>query len=404
MNIAVVFTKDITEGGAFQDALSISLLLKKNESRKYNFIYFTILKENLKVLKRHNISAIYLPWSNFDRFKALLLNSQLVGNIFSKIKLRLEPKLDRIFKKHNVDLVYFLSPTDLALALNCYNYIFTIWDLCFLDFMEFPEVYINKEFERRQNLYRLVTNKAVAVITDSDLGKRNIVKKYGVEEGRIISLPFLPSNTVNISRQVYEQHFIDISKKYNIGGKYIFYPAQFWPHKNHAYILDGLKLLKERYGLTIHAIFSGSDKGNLSFILKKAKELGIADQIHYIGFAADKELPYLYAQAIALVMPTYFGPTNIPPLEAFAMGCPVLYSDLPGLREQVKDAAILLRLDDSDSLCQGLIRVLKNAPEISTMVENGRKKIEFLMKEDRWGKLKNAFDDYSIKLNCWKKK
>ena len=53
----------------------------------------------------------------------------------------------------------------------------------------------------------------------------------------------------------------------------------------------------------------------------------------------------LYKESIALVMPSYFGPTNIPPLEAFNLGVPVLYSDLPGLKDQVGDAALLLDLN-----------------------------------------------------------
>ena len=35
-------------------------------------------------------------------------------------------------------------------------------------------------------------------------------------------------------------------------------------------------------------------------------------------------------------MPTFFGPTNIPVLEAWALGCPVLTSDIRGIREQVR--------------------------------------------------------------------
>ncbi|MFH1442332.1 MAG: glycosyltransferase family 1 protein [Candidatus Omnitrophota bacterium] len=398
MNIAVILTKDITEGGAFQYAVSVSLLLKKNASDKYNFIFFTTLKKNLSVLKKHNLSPIYLPWSNLDRFTALLTGSQLVSNIFTKAKIKLESKLDRIFKKYKVDLAYFLSPTDLTLALNYYNYIFTVWDLCFFDYPEFPEVYINREFERRETLYRLAITKAVAVVTDSEFTKSNIIKRYAIAENRVISLPFLPSNAAGISKKAYDSNFIDIKKKYNIDDKYIFYPAQFWPHKNHIYILDGLKLLKEKYNLKIHAVFSGSDKGNLSFILRKAKEFGIDNQIHYIGFIEDKELPYLYAQALALVMPTYFGPTNIPPLEAFSMGCPVLYSDLPGLKDQVKGAALLLGLNNPDTMCQGLLKILNNSPEINLFIENGRKKAESLMNDSGWEKLSNIFEDYILKL------
>jgi glycosyltransferase involved in cell wall biosynthesis len=39
-------------------------------------------------------------------------------------------------------------------------------------------------------------------------------------------------------------------------------------------------------------------------------------------------------------MPSYFGSTNLPPLEAVSLGCPVIYSDLPEFREQMGDAAI----------------------------------------------------------------
>lgn len=402
MNIAVILTKDACDGGAFQYAISILSLLEKNKSAKYNFIYFTTIKKNVNVLKQYNLTAVYLPWSNFDRLNSIFLGSQLVGNIFTKMKKRVELKLDRIFKRHRIDLVYFLSPTDLALSLNCYNYIFTLWDLCSLDSMEFPEVYINRQFERIDKLYRLGISKAVAVIADSDFTKNNIVKRYNIAEDRIISLPLFPSKAVSITEEAYKQNFVDIKKKYGIEGKYIFYPAQFWPHKNHTYILEGLKLLKEKYKVKVDAVFAGSDKGNLSFVLSKAEEFGLAGQVHYIGFVDDKELSYLYAQALALVMPTYFGPTNIPPLEAFAIGCPVLYSDLPGLREQVKGSALLLDLNNPESLCKGLLEVIKVSPEISGMVENGKKIIESLTKDDRWGALKAVFDNYALKSKCWK--
>ena len=251
-------------------------------------------------------------------------------------------------------------------------------------------------------MYRLAITKAVAIITDSEFTKKSIIKKYGAKEDRVVSLPFLPSNVLGISEQIYRQDFIDINKRYNINGRYIFYPAQLWPHKNHIYILDGLKLLKEKYNTKINAVFSGSGKGNLSFISEKAKEFGIADQVHYIGFVEDKELPYLYKQALALVMPTYFGPTNIPPLEAFAMGCPVLYSDLPGLREQVEGSAMLLDLNNPDSMCRELLKIIENSPEISVMIKNGKGKIESLLKQDRWGALKVIFDDYLIRTKCWR--
>ena len=76
------------------------------------------------------------------------------------------------------------------------------------------------------------------------------------------------------------------------------------------------------------------------------KKYNLEDQVRFTGFVSNEEINYLYSQSLALVMPTYFGPTNIPPLEAFKLNVPVLYSDLPGLRDQVNDAALLLNLND----------------------------------------------------------
>jgi glycosyltransferase involved in cell wall biosynthesis len=213
--------------------------------------------------------------------------------------------------------------------------------LCHRDFNEFPEVRNNYEFDKREFFYSGVgVKKAIAIISDSKYGKKNITKRYSVDKNRVHVLKFLP-------REHKEFTFININKKYNINRPYIYYPAQFWAHKNHIYILKALKILKENFNIEIFALFSGTDYGNLSYILEQAKFMGIDKQIKYLGFVDDIEIPNLYKQSLALVMPTYFGPTNIPPLEAFKYETPVCYSDLKGLRNQVKNAAFLLDLKNA---------------------------------------------------------
>lgn len=402
MNIAVVLTKGREEGGAFQYALSLSRLMQRNSSGRYNFVFFTTVMENIKVLEKYDLRFHYLRWSDIDRFFSIVTGSPLLSGVSTRLKIPSWSNVDRVLKGHNIDLLYFLNPSDLALATERFNYIFTVWDLSFLDFMEFPEVYAGREFERRDRLYHRALRRAVGVVTDSDATGKRIAQRYGVDEKRIAPVPFLPVDPAGMTKDDHGKDRIDIAKKHGIKNRYIFYPAQFWPHKNHVYILEGLMLLKEKYKTPISAVFAGSDKGNLSFVLKKAEEFGIADQIHYIGFADDKDMPHLYRQALALVMPTYFGPTNIPPLEAFAAGCPVLYSDLPRLREDVEGAAILLDLTDPDSMCRGLLKIIQNSPEIKALIEKGREKIKLSLSRNRWETLRDIFDGYSIKSKCWK--
>ena len=53
---------------------------------------------------------------------------------------------------------------------------------------------------------------------------------------------------------------------YDLPKKFFFYPAQYWPHKNHIYLVDGLEVALKELKFEISAVFCGSDKGNLNFV------------------------------------------------------------------------------------------------------------------------------------------
>jgi glycosyltransferase involved in cell wall biosynthesis len=109
------------------------------------------------------------------------------------------------------------------------------------------------------------------------------------------------------------------------------------------------------------AVFSGSDHGVRSLIERHIDALGIRGHVKMVGFLPVAEVAALYKGAVALVMPTYFGPTNIPPLEAEALGCPLIYSDLPGYRDFAGPGALYCDLTRPDHLAD-LVTVAANRP------------------------------------------
>ena len=46
----------------------------------------------------------------------------------------------------------------------------------------------------------------------------------------------------------------------------IFYPAQFWAHKNHKYIIDAAEILKNENNTKYLFVFCGGNKGNFKYI------------------------------------------------------------------------------------------------------------------------------------------
>lgn len=398
MKVAVVIDKGLYSGGEFQQELSTVMILNKYKDRHYDFLFVTTKKENLEILRTYGVDADLLRCNLMDRiFDRLYHLRSGIPTPDSYVS-----PLDKFLIKKGIDLVYFLSPSPLCLKLRAHNYIFTVMDLCHRDFNEFPEVNFYNEFEAREYLYTRALPKSVSIIVDSLLSRDNVVFRYCVDEKRVHIVPFLPSIAVRVGNGSDSTiRMMDVKMQYAIPGDYIYYPAQFWSHKNHIYILDALKVLMNR-GIKIHAVFSGSDKGNLGFVLRKAEELEIKELIHYIGFVESDQIPSLYAQAIALVMPTFFGPTNIPPLEAFAVGCPVCYSDLPGLREQVSDAAFLMNLEDPESLASILEQILHDGELVTAKVRKGELLLGQWTEEEYWKGIKGVLDSYARFLRCWR--
>ena len=106
-------------------------------------------------------------------------------------------------------------------------------------------------------------------------------------------------------------------------------------------LLRALRLLRDQSSLDLGLVLTGSDKGNLDHVLQEIETAGISDRVFVAGFVPRDDLTALYRASTALVFPSYFGPDNIPPLEAFALGCPVVAANVAGAVEQIGEGALL---------------------------------------------------------------
>ena len=396
LNIAVIIGSDLQSGGGYQyEYMVLDILKKYHTNEKIDFKFYGFRDEVKNDYSELELEIKIIKENIFQKLHRLSLSNFYLYKLFSKIKIAFS-SIEKQFQNDKIDLVYFLSPSLISQGLNNIPYIFTLWDLGHLDILEFPEVSYDRQFEAREMVYSKSLKKAYKVIVDLEYGKQNAIKKYNLDEKRIEVLKFLP----NI-RIIENDLKINIKEKYNLKNDYIFYPAQFWAHKNHMYILKAIQMLRVGKNMEIDVIFSGSNKGNLDYILDKAKEFKVDDLIHYIGFAPNEEIPYLYKQSIALVMPTYLGPTNIPPLEAFAYETTLCYSDTPFFREQVKDAAFFMDLKNPNSLVENIIEIQNNKVAVENKKEEGTKILQEWNDENFYKKLQTIFDEYKYVRELW---
>ena len=82
-----------------------------------------------------------------------------------------------------------------------------------------------------------------------------------------------------------------------------------------------------------------------------------------LGYVDDRDLPGLYAGALALAMPSLYEGFGLPVLEAMASGVPVVAADRTALPETCGDAALLVDPDDGEALAGALVRATTDGAE-----------------------------------------
>ncbi|HYK19678.1 MAG TPA: glycosyltransferase, partial [Pyrinomonadaceae bacterium] len=228
--------------------------------------------------------------------------------------------------------------------------------------------------------------------------REEIERFYQVTRDRIKILPH-PTPTFALSSQG-----ADVSavlRRYELKENYIFYPAQFWSHKNHANLLLAVAALKGEHQLDFQVVFVGSNKGNEEYIRSFAAQLKPSLDVAFLGFIPIQDLIALYRGALALAYVSFFGPENLPPLEAFALGCPVVASEVAGAREQLGDAALFVDPRDPAHIATALKRIYDDRDLRQTLIERGRARAERWTAKDFVLGALNALDDFERVRRCW---
>ncbi len=116
------------------------------------------------------------------------------------------------------------------------------------------------------------------------------------------------------------------------------------------------------------------------------KKNDIDKKIIFLNFVSDDDLPYLYINSIALVMPTLMGPTNIPPWEAFKLNIPVLYTDFPNVKSVLKDAVHYIDPLNTDSMVEGIKKIISDESFKNELTLKGSKLINSINEKEEYDK------------------
>jgi glycosyltransferase involved in cell wall biosynthesis len=133
-----------------------------------------------------------------------------------------------------------------------------------------------------------------------------------------------------------------------------------------------------------------------------AADLGISHKVRILGFVTTDDLIGLYSNARALVYPSFSGPENLPPLEAFALGCPAIVSNYRGAEEQLGDAALLFDPANPAAIAKAITDVVKDDALRAQLIERGKARAARWTAREFVTGMFSLFDGFEAQRRCWK--
>lgn len=391
MKVVAVLEVSITGGGAFHQGLNAIRQMRDLARGQFEFEVITQHHENVRFLEEIGVKSRVFRKTWFDKLFFILVDSYMLRRQLFQHKVLSAFEKDLL--ENGADVVYFLTQSRLPSMLVKIPFITTVFDICHRDFPEFPEVRECGVFFSRDEHFKNNLPAASLVITDSPELSEKIVRKYGVDAERIIAIPY---GTADIEAYDETEHVL---QQYKITSGYFFYPAQFWPHKNHVRIIEAMALLKAS-GSDFRVVFAGGDKGNRLYLEKMAKNLGVEGRITFLGFVPQQHMHGLYAGCHAVIMPTYFGPTNLPPLEAWTFNKPLIYS--AHLRSHAGDAALYVDADSVDDIATAM-QACMDKTTVEHLVRQGHLRRLALADERAMAEqqLAESLRRLNLRRRCW---
>jgi glycosyltransferase involved in cell wall biosynthesis len=289
------------------------------------------------------------------------------------------PALGQWIARFRVDFLLLPGPSMIGFQSGV-PYVMAVHDLQHRLHPEFPEVSANGEWEEREFLFKNGIEHALTVLVDSEIGREDVLDCYGevVSAEHIQVLPFLPASYLDTAAAA--SRAVSVRDRLGLPERYLFFPAQFWPHKNHLRVVQALARIRSERRVDVNVVMCGSAADALRAsvldeVRRTAVEEGVGDLIRVLGYVEDDVMGPLYVASRGVLLPTFFGPTNIPILEAWAFGVPVLTSDLRGIREQCGDAAILVDPTSVRAIADGMYSLWSDDRLRGELVSAGTKRL-----------------------------
>lgn len=212
-------------------------------------------------------------------------------------------------------------------------------------------------FQRQRAIIRNVARRARLIITPSEFSKRSIVDTLGVSAQQVQVIQHGVSDDLRIPAS--QRLVSEVLARHAISQPYLLFVGKMDPLKNIEVLLQAFALIRQHADMQL--VLSGPSSWYEAVLRQRVGELGITDDVAFLGHVPDADLKALYCGAKVMVFPSLFEGFGLPVLEAMACGTPVVCSNHCSLPEVAADAALLVDPTSEEALAGAVLELLCDA-------------------------------------------
>ena len=262
-----------------------------------------------------------------------------------------------LLKEKKVDL-YHIPQNGIGFSFNSnLNTIVTIHDL--IPYI-LPETVGKGYLERFLKDMPNIINNSRGIITVSEYSKKDILRFFpNYPADNIYVTPLAANNNYKPLNKLKCKEYI--STKYKITDNFFLYIGGFSLRKNVKGLINAYMKINKDLHSKYKLVIIGSLKDEGLSLKEYVKENGFDNDVIFLGYIDDLELPIFYNSATAFIYPSLYEGFGLPPLEAMSCKCPVITSNISSIPEVTKNNALLIDPNDIDELAYSILNIGNNS-------------------------------------------
>jgi glycosyltransferase involved in cell wall biosynthesis len=188
-------------------------------------------------------------------------------------------------------------------------------------------------------------------ISISEASKLDFIKFTSIAADRVHVAPLAPRSQFQPQSQAAQD---SARKKFSITKDYFVFLSTLEPRKNLPGLLDAWEKTSPGFRKNHELLLVGSMGWKTDALVARLQQPVFAESLRWLGRVEDEDLVPLLAGAQALLYPSLYEGFGLPPLEAMAVGTPVICSDRGALGETVGDAAWKVNPDKPETIREAI--------------------------------------------------